>query len=174
VHKLQALIESHRESLCKEPRDHIYGFVGLAVACQEGFPMDYGKSLYEVWKDVITFKNASQTGEGPYIEPDIDTLAFGKLVQELLGGPRIATAEEVAQDIDRSIALFEPETTMIQHFQRGEILVPARVPGRIVHLGPTYQEVMSNLKAMAAWRASINRYLFSQEQLQQERKVTCS
>jgi hypothetical protein len=49
-HKLQALIESHRDSLCKEPRDHIYGFVGLAVDCQEGFPVNYGKSFYEVWK----------------------------------------------------------------------------------------------------------------------------
>lgn len=45
-HKLQALIENHRDSLCKEPRDHIYGFVGLGVDCQDGFPMDYGKSEF--------------------------------------------------------------------------------------------------------------------------------
>lgn len=45
-HKLQALIENHRDSLCKEPRDHIYGFVGLAVDCQDGFPIDYGKHQF--------------------------------------------------------------------------------------------------------------------------------
>jgi hypothetical protein len=41
-HKLQALIENYRDSLCKESRDHIYGFVGLGVDCQGGFPIDYG------------------------------------------------------------------------------------------------------------------------------------
>jgi hypothetical protein len=45
-YKLQALVENHRESLCKEPRDHIYGFVGLAVDCQDGFPIDYGKCRF--------------------------------------------------------------------------------------------------------------------------------
>jgi len=45
-HTLQALIWNHRDSLCKEPRDHIYSFVGLGVDCQDGFPIDYGKSEF--------------------------------------------------------------------------------------------------------------------------------
>jgi hypothetical protein len=48
--------------------------------------------------------------------------------------------------------------------QPGDILIPIRVSGRIVHLGPTYIEMMSNLKALSAWRASINRYLSPYEQ----------
>ncbi|KAF4625838.1 hypothetical protein G7Y89_g12324 [Cudoniella acicularis] len=159
-HKLQALIETHRDSLCKEPRDHIYGFVGLAVDCQEGFPMDYGKSLYEVWKDVIRFKNASQPEEGSDTGPDIDILYFGRIVQELLGGPGIATAEEVVRDIS---PLLEVNQDGESRLQRAEILIPARVSGKIIRLGPTYQEVFSNLKAMASWKADINRYLFMDE-----------
>ncbi|KAH7378538.1 hypothetical protein BKA64DRAFT_728220 [Cadophora sp. MPI-SDFR-AT-0126] len=160
-HKLQALIESHRDSLCKDPRDHIYGFVGLAIDCQEGFPVDYGKSLYEVWKDVVRFKNAAQPGQDDYEEPEIDTLYFGKTVQTLLGGPRLATAEEVAQDISPQL---EPNQDDEVEPTRGEILVTCQVAGKIVHLGPTYQEVMSNLKAMASWKAGINKYLFEWEQ----------
>ncbi len=160
-HKLQALIESHQDSLCKEPRDHIYGFVGLAIDCQEGFPMDYGKSLYEVWKDVVRFKNAAQPGQDDYEEPEIDTLHFGKTVQTLLGGPGIATAEEVARDIAPQL---EPNQDDEAEPKRGEILVTCQIAGKIVHLGPTYQEVMSNLKAVASWKAGINKYLFEWEQ----------
>ena len=160
-HKLQALIESHRGSLCKEARDHIYGFIGLAIDCQEGFPMDYGKGLYEVWKDVIRFKNADQPEEGSYEKPAIDTLHFGRIVQGLLGGPEIATADEVARDLSPPLEVHQDNGSKLE---RDEILIPARVSGKIVHLGPTYQEIMSNLKAMASWRASINRCLHEDEQ----------
>ncbi|KAH8598385.1 heterokaryon incompatibility protein-domain-containing protein [Bisporella sp. PMI_857] len=161
-HKLQALIESHQDSLCKEARDHIYGFVGLAVDCQEGFPTDYGKSLYEVWKDVIRFKNAGQSDvlESSFEEPEIDTLRFGRLVLMLLGGPNIVTTDEVARDISPSLEVHQENGSGLEH---GEILIPAQIAGKIVHLGPTYHEVMSNLKAMSSWRASINRYLQDNE-----------
>jgi hypothetical protein len=92
-HRLEVLIQSHRDSLCKEPRDHIYGFVGLATDCVDGFPMGYEKSLYEVWKDVIRFKNLDNTSS------QLDILGFGRLVQDLLGGKDIATPAEVADDI---------------------------------------------------------------------------
>jgi hypothetical protein len=166
-HRLQNLIENHRNSLCKEPRDYVYGFVGLAVDCQEGFPMDYGKSLYEVWKDVVRFKNASQPEDFQYTLPDIDIISFGKVVRDLLGGPGIAAAEDVDRDISRptrvrGLAFTDAESEIFPEHE--EILIPVRVSGRIVHLGPTYQEMMSNLRALSAWRASINRYLSPYEQ----------
>jgi len=147
-HKLQALIESHTDSLCKEPRDHIYGFVGLAVDAQEGFPMDYGKTPYEVWKDVVRFKNMDQPkDEDALFNVAHDTLNFARIVRELLGGTGIASDEEVAKDF------------RVKWIDRGEIWVPARMAGKIVHLGPTYQEIISDLKSTAKWRASINQWL---------------
>ncbi|KAF7893942.1 hypothetical protein EAF00_007456 [Botryotinia globosa] len=41
VHKLQNLMTNHRQALCKEPRDKVYGLIGLATDCYAGFPMDY-------------------------------------------------------------------------------------------------------------------------------------
>lgn len=130
-----------------------------------------GKSLYEVWKDIIRFKNASQPEADAWgnTDPDIDTLRFGKLVQELLGGPGIATAEELARDTSESTQteLDVDEAEDVEDtespLQQGKILIPCRVSARIVHLGPTYQEIMSNLKAVATWKASMNRHLFSNE-----------
>jgi hypothetical protein len=43
-HALRELLERHQNSVCKDPRDKIYGFVGLAVDAR-GFPMDY-RSLF--------------------------------------------------------------------------------------------------------------------------------
>ncbi|KAH8591242.1 hypothetical protein B0O99DRAFT_519834 [Bisporella sp. PMI_857] len=162
-YKLQALIESHQDSLCQEPRDHVYGFVGLAVDYQEGFPMDYGKSLYDLWIDVISFKNARQPKvlENPILTPDIDTLRFGKLLLGLLGGPKIVPPNEVARGTSRPPDIHQDNGAELE---RNKILIPARIAGKIVHLGPTYQDVMSNLKATASWRASINRYLEESEQ----------
>jgi hypothetical protein len=43
-HTLKRLLEEHREAKCAEPRDKVYGLVGLASDAAQ-FPMDYSKSL---------------------------------------------------------------------------------------------------------------------------------
>jgi hypothetical protein len=79
-HKLQTLLDSHQDALCKDPRDKVYGFIGLASDTLEWFPMDYRKSLYEVWKDSVMFKNADTESSRHNI------MQFGKLLQKILGG----------------------------------------------------------------------------------------
>jgi len=148
-HKLQTLLESHQDALCQNPRDKIYGFVGLATDCIEGFPMDYQKSLFEVWKDTMMFKNQV---------PDNDVMRFGKLVQKLLGGVGIATAEEVTEDINRRVPkLFKDPSDSANN--ELDLVIPGRLIGRIVYIGPTYDEIISDLKKTARWRASIDRYM---------------
>jgi hypothetical protein len=56
-HTLRKLLENHQHAVCKDPRDKIYGFVGLATDAR-GFPMDYQKSLLEVWKDTMVFSKS--------------------------------------------------------------------------------------------------------------------
>jgi hypothetical protein len=51
---LANLVNVCQNSLCEEPRDKIYGFVGIAHDCQDAsLPVDYSKSLFEVYEDVI-------------------------------------------------------------------------------------------------------------------------
>jgi hypothetical protein len=150
-HRLEVLIQSYRDSLCKDPRDHIYGFVGLATDCVNGFPMGYEKSLYEVWKDVIRFKNHDNRSS------PLDILGFGRLVQDLLGGKDIATSAEVADDILR-----RSETTSRYQtipWYEGMLRVPSRLAGRIMAFGPTYEEIISSTQKMTQWRALINRHI---------------
>jgi len=136
-HGLQRLVESHKDKLCKDPRDHIYGFVGLANDCPGGFPMGYQKPLYEVWKDAMAFKNSKKESSAH------DIMKFGKIVHGLLGGK----------------AMIEQREVLVPDPVPMEIRVPSRVAGRIVHLGPPYEEAISSYRSVANWKASINRCL---------------
>lgn len=152
-HKLQNLLISHRQALCKEPRDKVYGLIGLATDCYAGFPMDYRKSLYEVWKDTVLFKNS---------DPEVhqgDILQFGKLVRDSLGGPGITTLKEVAEDAFLKMPQNGSRDRSPQDNNPTVLRIPARVVGRIVHLGPSYGQIMTDLSKTAEWRCNIQRHL---------------
>jgi hypothetical protein len=159
-HKLQTLIETHAGSLCKEPRDHVYGFIGLAIDCEDRFPIDYNKSLFEVWKDTIMFKAADQDS------PQHDILRFAKTVQKLLGGQRIASRDDVQSEILLHMTavdkLWDEQYRLVHctiNEDTAELRVPARVAGRISHLGPTYHEIISDTRKIVEWKSSITRFI---------------
>ncbi|KAM0183145.1 hypothetical protein ACHAPF_000621 [Botrytis cinerea] len=152
-HKLQNLMANHRQALCKEPRDKVYGLVGLATDCYAGFPMDYRKSLYEVWKDTVIFRNCDTRVR------QSDILKFGKLVRDSLGGPNITTIDEIADDVFLKIP---KKSNLEPYFKISNptvLKVPARLVGRIVHLGPSYVQIMTELSKTAEWRLSIQNHL---------------
>lgn len=144
-HKLQKLLENHQQALCKEPRDHVYGFVGLATDCIDGFPLDYHKSLFEVWKDTVMHRNADLKGSR------YDVMKFSTLVRRLLGGPDIAGADEISQDLEVRMAVVPPRRHSI-HFS-------ARLVGAISFIGPTYDEIIADLKKTTEWKSSIHRHI---------------
>jgi hypothetical protein len=155
-HKLQNLIENHQQAICKDPRDHVYGFVGLATDCVEGFPLDYRKTLFEVWKDTVLFKNADHSVS------QSDVMQFGRLVQKMLGGEGIATADEISEDL--TLRMVRPVGVM--HGSKGTLpsnasalLIHGRLVGVIEYFGPSYGEIISDLKKTAGWKASINRHV---------------
>ncbi|RAL62187.1 hypothetical protein DID88_002671 [Monilinia fructigena] len=152
-HKLQNLLVNHQQALCKEPRDKIYGLIGLATDCYAGFPMDYRKTLYEVWKDTILFKNSDTE------VPQGDILRFGRLVRDSLGGPGITSMKDIAEDAflkmpqkgDLGRSPKENNPTVLK--------IPTRLVGRIVHLGPSYEQIITDLSKTADWRLNIQRHL---------------
>lgn len=159
-HKLQTLIEAHQNSLCKEPRDHIYGLVGLAIDGGDRFPIDYSKTLFEVWKDTIMFKAADQDS----LQHDI--MRFGKAVQTLLGGPKIATLDDIQSEIllytEALNKICNEEYRFVQSKNSqdiGFLRIPTRIIGQISHIGPTHQQMISETRKIAQWKASIYEYI---------------
>jgi hypothetical protein len=60
---LEELLYTGQHSVCADPRDKVYAVLGLATDCQNGeLEIDYWKSLFEVYSDVINFYHASWRG----------------------------------------------------------------------------------------------------------------
>lgn len=88
-------METCKDSLCEEPRDKVYGYVGIAHDSQDGsFPIDYSKSLFELYEDVIRvqYRNVKLSV--------ISIIHFSQLVQRLLGGPKQCWEISQGYDLD--------------------------------------------------------------------------
>ncbi|TVY89924.1 Heterokaryon incompatibility protein 6,OR allele [Lachnellula willkommii] len=81
---LEDLLWSYQGSSCSDPRDKIYGLLGLALDCQnQELVVDYSKSLFEVYKDVVTFYSKSHSSlQSPFI-PHV--VRFSQLLQRIFG-----------------------------------------------------------------------------------------
>lgn len=151
-HALRKLLRDHRKALCKEPRDKIYGLVGLAADAIE-FPMDYRKSLLEVWKDTMEFMN--QRG----LLPESDIVPFGGLVKSLLIGADLGPLEQAIQAYET-----RPNSTVpIEDSDSCRVFqLHAYVVGCIMAVGPSTAEMISSLQKADQWAAEIQQ-IFCQE-----------
>jgi hypothetical protein len=59
---LRELLETCEKSLCADPRDKIYGLLGLADDIRGPISADYSKSLFDIYKDVIHFQRGIDFG----------------------------------------------------------------------------------------------------------------
>jgi Heterokaryon incompatibility protein (HET) len=139
-YKLENLLKTHQKALCKDVRDKIYGFTGLANDNYGRLSMDYEKSLFEIWKDVVTFRAADST------IPQHDILQFAGFVRDLLGGNLISATENMFNKMVQDPEVLGKEEA---------VLCPARLWGRIAWVGPTYDEIRSNLRKVDEWTAGI-------------------
>lgn len=145
-YKLENLLKTHRKALCKDVRDKIYGFTGLANDVHGRLAVDYGKTPYEVWEDVVRFRSADST------VPQYDILHFATLARDLLGGHLKTIDEHVPLENHTLGSIYESLDSLI--------LCPARLWGRIAWVGPTYDQIRSNLCKVDEWTASVKDHVF--------------
>jgi Heterokaryon incompatibility protein (HET) len=140
-YKLENLLKAHRKALCRDVRDKIYGFMGLANDTYGRLPMNYGKTPFEIWKDVVRFRGADSTIS------QHDILQFAGLVRDLLGGHHIAATEDIVNEKEKFLRVQDAQDELVR--------CPARLWGRIACVGPTYTEIRSSLHKVDAWTASL-------------------
>ncbi|PMD20692.1 hypothetical protein NA56DRAFT_704495 [Hyaloscypha hepaticicola] len=142
---LQTLLQDHRKALCKEPRDKIYGLIGLAADAFQ-FPMDYNKSLLEVWTDTMVFLNA----QGSLDERDI--IPFGSLVKSLLIGNNLGPLQQALRphdpQLDSVYVVGDTESDLVFELQ-------AVVVGCIQAVGPSTDEIISSLRKADDWAGQV-------------------
>ncbi|KAK0643168.1 heterokaryon incompatibility protein-domain-containing protein [Cercophora newfieldiana] len=130
-HSLRSLLEAHHGALCRNPRDKVYGLAGLADDCY-GFPVDYDKSLFEVWSDTLTF--LQDIGQ---IQEDLPGLAL--LMMNALGGAAaISPSPGLTSDV--------------------ELWLPLTFVGTVAHVGPTPMECINSLAEADNWTVQMRRF----------------
>ena len=149
---LANLMEVSSDSLCEDPRDKIYGLMGIAHDCQNGsFPLDYSKSLFEVYADAMTFHQTAAVRD--VSKAYVDVLQFSHLVFRMFGG-----AERFADDMLlrglKDIPLHQQSKTSLDDIR--QTLTIAGIPfGSIKQIGPSYEAMLGEPTAWSAWKAML-------------------
>lgn len=190
---LANLMEVCQDSLCEEPRDKIYGFIGIAHDCQDdSLPVDYSKSLFELYEDVIRFQYhwAKETKQA-LKENKKAIVHFSQLVQKVLGGPAMHQDFAIAHP-GRSKIFPSPIEGVAHNFDpfklpdigsgtvsiasvAGDISdnfdvfkVTGVHSGTITILGPPYSEIIGDPDASRTWKAKLSKSHANLEELRRK------
>jgi hypothetical protein len=100
---LKDLLEACKDSLCLDPRDKVYGLLGLADDCRDGtLTADYSKSLFDIYEDVIRFQHRSFINRVS-VSHEVDycsIVSFSQLLQWILWHPLSGENEECTSHLD--------------------------------------------------------------------------
>lgn len=156
---LERLLESFADAECQEPRDKIYGFLGLAHDCQDkSLKVDYSKSFFDLYEEVICFQQSAKPLEDPFpldIDRTMRLVSFSSLLQLMLEGK-----------VDNEIAIRSP-TLEYYNLKSRTLTFTARglIQGLIAHLGPSYSDAVSSFECERRWKATFERYYKSPDSL---------
>ncbi|KAG6014782.1 hypothetical protein E4U43_006135 [Claviceps pusilla] len=153
---LRRLLINHADALAKDPRDKIYGLVGLSTDGR-GFPMDYNKTLLEVWCDTIHFMSRHELLPRDCAE----RVQFCRLVRDLLGGEEeLGSVSGVVCFHNKSgdeSYLDERNPKACDEMALSGLSFWTQVYGVIVSLGPRATELLSSLETTDAWDEELQR-----------------
>lgn len=152
-HFLCELLGDHSQAVCKNSKDKIYGLIGLA-ADAIGFPIDYSKSLIEIWVDTLEFVNRRR------LLPESSYIPFGRLVKSLLMGDNNKPLDQVQRLVNQLdvspmslIVQTESQNSDARVFQFQSCIL-----GCVCNLGPSFQDIVGNLQSVDEWRSRIQSF----------------
>lgn len=147
-HTLRELLQNHQHTVCQDPRDKTYGFVKLAINAYN-FPMDYQKSLFEVWMDTMLFANEHWKLSDPDIVP------CGRMVKSLLGGSVIMPIDQVA----REYASWSISPCLLKEIRDPGIFnLSTHIAGMIRCTGPSLTQLRSDPDKVDKWRGRMYKH----------------
>jgi hypothetical protein len=155
---LENLLETFAYAECQEPRDKIYGLLGLAHDCEDGsLEADYSKPLFEVHYDVVSYFNHRSSFSNGH--PSATDRAF-----------RIVRFSELVEHHLRRV-IYPPisSTPSTNKFTSTIVRAIGSICGEILHIRPTYREMISSSTANKRWRSSFPMHYSSPEDIRRLR-----
>ncbi|KAH6956195.1 heterokaryon incompatibility protein-domain-containing protein [Fusarium avenaceum] len=138
---LLQLLQAHKDAACQDRKDKVYGLVGLASDARN-FVIDYKRSVFEIWTDVMVFMNR----QGLFADKDIGFV--GHLVKFLL----MDTIDSPLEQIKRQYEPASGEDTIITNIDHPKAFkLPAAMLGCVIHVGPHPHEIVGNLNTVDKW-----------------------
>ncbi|KAL1893339.1 hypothetical protein Sste5346_006517 [Sporothrix stenoceras] len=167
-HKLIDLLKNHIEAKCTDRHDKIYGLLGMATD-GAGFPIDYAKSMHELWTDTMVFLNEKK------LLSVLDSFVYiGGLVKHLLQveGDQLQTAATAStkqagntypEQLDTShlIDVMPEKRHVLDRLSRSPVLHPrayymhATVLGSVLRVGPTTECIVGEPDVLSTWKSAI-------------------
>jgi hypothetical protein len=140
---LRNLLKNHQEAECKDMRDKVYALVGLSVDASDRLPLDYRKSLWEIYVDVLFLYSR-----------DRELMDLNKLLTATIGCPDRFTTQEL-QGEEAVIASLQSMNRM-----SFPIELPSAMLGPIIYLGPAYEDIISMPEKTFEWDKAMERYAY--------------
>lgn len=165
--RLEVLLEDFKYAKCDEPRDKIYGFLGLASDCQRvpSLQADYSKPLTDLHSEVIAMFNQPRLpndGQDDRMDRSMRIVRYSRLVWTSICGSQINTIYDDRECTPETLSDSLSPSMMIQ--TRAFILC------KIKHLGPTRTEIISSSKANKDWKFAFEAHYSNPENIHSLRK----
>ena len=145
ANRLEQLLADFQHAQCRETRDKIYGFLGLAHDCPPELRADYSKSTFDIYAEVLdTFSRPRNlpNGQKNTVDRMMRVVGYSQLVQRLL-------APEVP---------YGPSSDSSKVYQSQSIMARGAMTHRIIHLGPARDRIVASIAANKQWRQSFATY----------------
>ncbi|KLU92135.1 hypothetical protein MAPG_11082 [Magnaporthiopsis poae ATCC 64411] len=140
---LKQLLKDHQKADCSEPRDKVYGLLGLASDAAR-FPVDYKKSLMTIWEDTMVFLNAHGL-----IGESLEIIQTGQLVKHLLASGAPSPLAQSMPRIDRPPVGGSTGNGRLFRLEAAYL-------GSVVDLGPSVADFVANLSVVEAWDSTVH------------------
>ena len=145
-HLLLNLLRNHRAALCQDPRDKIYGLIGIAIDVDADFPMRYGTPLTEVYAALLDYQNKKYAQSQKY-GSHRGMLEFCQLVGEAL-----QLDVENGQERVRSIPMLP---LGLSGSGPPLLRITLGLAGYVQSIGPSLDDMISVQSATIEWRTTI-------------------
>ncbi|KAI1339869.1 heterokaryon incompatibility protein-domain-containing protein [Xylariaceae sp. FL0016] len=145
-HTLRGLLVRYEGAKCADPKDKIYGLIGLAADARDFPTIDYKKSTYEIWEDTMVFMNKYKMLHETEIVP------FGHLVKKLLKLDVCTPMQNVIRpfELDQDpVRMTDMESSRRVFKVRGCVL------GYVMDVGPSARQVVESLTAAEWWECRV-------------------